>query len=293
MCNKNQQVEVLYPATFKEKNIPKNIYSARRLPDRIHCRILKCKRCGLVFSSPILPSKEIDQFYKESICTYDEQTPFLTKTYLKIINNVINNLPKNPKILEIGCGNGFLIKELVVRGVTNQIFGVEPSVKMVKKADRSVRKRIKADIFKQNQFTKNSFNLICCFHTLDHMVDPNEFVSESFSLLKGHGYIIVVVHDTDGLSVRLFGERSPIFDVEHIYLFNKNTLQELFERHGFKVVNVFNVFNTYPLSYWWNMSGFSTSIKRVGNYLINNIFRIDKINLTMPAGNIGITAKKI
>jgi len=30
-----------------------------------------------------------------------------------------------------------------------------------------------------------------------------------------------IVHDTKGLSVKIFGEKSPIFDIEHIFLFNK------------------------------------------------------------------------
>ena len=291
LCGKKQQVETLYLSTLEKKDISLNIYSARRIPDKVHYRILKCTNCGLIFSSPILPIKQTNKFYRESLCNYAEQIPFLIKTYMKILDKIKNNLPQNPKVLEVGCGNGFFLKELSVKGITNQIFGVEPSSRMVSQANKVLKKRIKKDVFRSNQFPKSNFDLICSFHTLDHMIDPSEFVSESFSLLKIGGFALVVVHDTDGLSVRLFGERSPIFDIEHIYLFNKKTLRELFIKHGFKVIDVFDIFNTYPVSYWWNMSGLPKSVKRTGNYIIGKL-RIGKLNLTLPAGNIGIIAKK-
>ena len=292
LCGKKQQVKTLYPATFKERNISKNVFSARRLPDRIHYRILKCVRCGLVFSSPILPLKKQASFYKESLCNYKDQIPYLIKTYLNIIKKIKNDLPENPKVLEIGCGNGFFLKALIDFGLTRNVFGVEPSSKMVSSIDIHLRKQIKIDIFKPNLFPKETFDVILCFHTLDHMVDPNEFVNGAHSLLKKNGYVVVVVHDTQGLSVKIFGEDSPIFDIEHIYLFNKKTLSEIFLRSNFKVIKVFNLVNKYSLNYWIGMSGFPLIVKKFANSIVNWL-KIGKISFSIPAGNIGIIAKKI
>lgn len=291
ICRKKQQVKTLYPATFKENNVSKNTYSARRLPDKVHYKINKCLSCGLVFSSPIFSTKKLSEFYRESACNYKDQIPYLVKTYFKIIEQIKKDLPKNPKILEVGCGNGFFIKALVDLGLTKNVFGVEPSSKMVLEADSSVRNKIKVDIFKSNLFPKNSFDLILCFHTLDHMFDPKEFVTGAFSMLKKNGYVVVVVHDTEGLSVKIFGERSAIFDIEHIYLFNKKTLNLLFSRNKFNVVKVFNLVNNYPLKYWIAMSGFPLFFKKFAGFFVN-LSGIGKISLSIPAGNIGIIAKK-
>lgn len=291
LCGKNQQIKVLYPATFTKKNISKSIYSARRLPDKIHYRINKCTRCGLVFSSPILPLEKLARFYRESLCNYKDQIPYLIKTYFKKILEIKDDLPKNPKVLEVGCGNGFFIKALMESGLTKNVFGVEPSIEMVLQADSDLRKRIKINVFKSNLFPKNSFDLILCFHTLDHMVNPNEFVKGANSLLKKNGYVVVVVHDTEGLSVKIFGENSAIFDIEHIYLFNKKTLREIFFRSNFKVVKVFNLVNNYPLRYWIVMSGFPVAIKKFVNF-VADILGIGEISFSITAGNIGIIAKK-
>ncbi len=291
ICGEKQQIKTLYPSTFDLKNISKNTYSARRLPDRFHYKIVKCLRCSLIFSSPIISSKKISKFYKDSLCNYENQIPYLIKTYLNIIKNIGNKVPKNPKVLEVGCGNGFFLKALKESKFTKNVFGVEPSSKMVLEADPSLRNKIKINIFKRNLFPKNSFDLILCFHTLDHMIDPNEFIRGAQSLLKKDGYVVVVVHDTDGLSVKLFGENSPIFDIEHIYLFNKKTLSEIFVRNKFKVVKVFNLTNRYPVNYWIGMSGFPSVVKKSINFAVN-LLGIGEKDFSISAGNIVIIAKK-
>lgn len=291
MCGKNQQTRTLYSATFKENNLSKNTYSARRNPDKLHYKINKCLNCGLVFSSPILPLERLSKFYGESLCNYENQIPYLIKTYFKLIKDIKKFLPKNPKVLEVGCGNGFFIKALVDLGFTKNVFGIEPSSKMVLEADASIRSHIKIDIFKSDLFPKNSFDLILCFHTLDHMFDPNEFVQGAYSMLKKNGYVIVVVHDTEGLSVKLFGERSAIFDVEHIYLFNKRTLSKIFLMNNFKVIKVFDLVNNYPLNYWIQMSGFPNIVKKYAKFVFD-ILGIGKKGISIPAGNIALIAKK-
>lgn len=209
---------------------------------------------------------------------------------MNTFSRVRNNLPKNPKVLEVGCGNGFFLEELVEKGISN-VFGVEPSPKMANQSNIKIRKNIKVDIFKKGQFKKKSFDLICCFHTLDHMIKPNEFILESHSLLKKGGYITVIVHDTGGLSVKLFGEKSPIFDIEHVYLFNKKTLRTIFEKNGFEVIDVFDVVNTYPISYWLRMSGLPIILKRAFGKIITYVKPLN-FDVSLAGGNIAILAKK-
>lgn len=291
LCGKKQQTEILYKPTLKEEKISSYAYSARRFPDKLHYRILRCKRCGLIFSSPIFNPLQITKLYRESYCKYDEQIPFVTKTYLGLFERVRQDLPKKPKVLEVGCGNGFFLKKLKERGI-DDLYGIEPSPKMASKIDEPInRANIKIDIFRKNQFSKNLFDLILCFHTLDHMVDPNEFIDESYRLLKNKGMVIVVVHDTKGLSVKLFGEGSPIFDIEHIYLFNKKTLREIFIRSGFEIIDTFDIVNTYPLSYWFRMSGLPSFLKNIGQRILLAA-KLSKINLSLAGGNIGIIARK-
>lgn len=290
VCETNRFTKELYKQTFHEKDLSGSTYSARRLPDQVHYRLVRCLKCGLIFSSPILPVKIISQLYRKSICNYNEQVPYLIQTYMQVFNKVKEQLPKNPKILEIGCGDGFFLEELWKNGNKN-VFGVEPSPKMVNNAKSYIRKNITIDVFRSKQFPAKKFDVICCFHTLDHVPDPNAVVREMYRILSPKGFIIIVVHDTEGLSVKIFGEKSPIFDIEHIYLFHKSSIKGLFEKHGFSSEVVANLVNTYPLEYWFRMSGLPKTLKVIGNHILK-FLRLSKVNLSLAGGNIYYIAKK-
>src|SRR4030042_6820076 len=112
LCRNNQNTRELYQATFREADLNRKTYSARRLPDKVHYRIVKCHRCGSVFSDPILPPEKIAGLYSTSECNYSEQLTYITNTYTDLFEKVRQLLPLNPKVLEVGCGNGFFLQAL-------------------------------------------------------------------------------------------------------------------------------------------------------------------------------------
>lgn len=290
ICGNNQHAKELYPSTLPTKKLSPSVYSARRSPDRLHYRMLRCEKCTLIFSSPIYPIEQITRLYKQSDCTYRDEIAYLQKTYFKLFEKIKSDVKKDDRILEIGCGNGFFLNFLAHKGYTN-LFGIEPSKKMVNQAVKEIKKHIIIDIFRKNLFPKNYFKVIFIFHTLDHVVNLTEVITAMMNNLQKDGYIVVVVHDTEGLSVKLFGERSPIFDVEHIYLFNKNNLGKLFRKHRFLIKKIITLSNTYPLQYWIRMLPVHLSIKEKVIRLLSK-FGLAAFPLAMKAGNIALIAKK-
>ncbi|HEX7042125.1 MAG TPA: class I SAM-dependent methyltransferase [Patescibacteria group bacterium] len=290
ICKQKEKVKLLYKATFDRGKINDNTFSARRTPDRMHYQFLKCLRCGLIFSSPIFDNNKITDFYSKSTFDYDSEAKFLKKTYGSYLKEVVKGLKGKLSLLDIGCGNGFFLEEAMNFGVKD-VYGVEPGRKTVEKASKIIQKRIKVAMYDEKLFPKGKFSIITCFHTLDHIVNPNKFLKGVISNLKKNGKILFIVHDTKGMSVKLFGEKSPIFDIEHIYLFDKKSLAQIFKRAGFKNIQVFSIKNTYPLSYWFRMVPLPWSLKSVVEKLIFNTFLGD-IPFTIPAGNIGIIAQK-
>jgi len=291
ICGNKEKLKLRYKAQLNKRKISSQTFSARRTPDRTHYRFMECLNCGLIFSNPIFSNKEITKLYKDSIFDYGIESEFLRKTYANHLHKAINNRNiKKISLLDIGCGNGFFLDEVKEMGV-NSIAGVEPGRDTVDRASNKVKKYIKIDVFKKNLFENNSFDIICCFHTLDHIVDVNNFINSVYKLLKPGGRVYFVVHDTDGLSVKLFGEKSPIFDIEHIYLFNKKTLIKLFTKHKFYNEDTFSIKNKYPISYWIRMSPMPKMLKSLilGTF---SFFKLSNIPLSLSAGNIGIVAEK-
>ena len=292
ICKDQQKLQVLYQDNFNPDKITPQTFSARRTPDRMHYRIVKCRRCGLLFSNPILEGEQINKLYKKSDFTFPLEAEYLKKTYWNYLEDILAEDNKEKiSLLEIGCSNGFFLEEIYKRGIKN-IYGIEPGEAAVAKAPGWLRKKIKVDILRPGIFKRESFDIICCFHTLDHVWKPDKFVLETYKLLKEGGKALFIVHNTDGLSVKIFGDKSPIFDIEHIYLFNPVTLSKLFEMNGFRVKKIINVKNRYPLSYWIRLMPLPKALK---NPLISflTISKIGFMPVTISAGNIGIIVEKL
>lgn len=291
LCGKDQKIRVLYNSTLITKNINHRAFSARRIPDRLHYRLVKCLNCGLIFSNPIFNQKKINSLYFQSDFNYNQEAGYLKKTYFSYFNeNILNSISKNIKVLEIGCGNGFFLEELKDNGIKN-VYGVEPGSASVKKARKDIKNNIKTSVLKKGLFSKNSFDVICCFHTLDHVVDPNILLQNAHELLKKNGKIFFIAHDTNGLSVRIFGEKSPIYDIEHIYLFNKKNLKKIFYKNGFHDLKVFNIKNKYPVNYWLKLLPIPIFLKNIIITLLS-FLSLSNFPISLNAGNIGIISSK-
>lgn len=291
ICGKKQKLTELYPETINFKKVDEVTFSARRTPDKMHYRLVKCSNCELIFSNPVLEPQKINKFYENSLFIYGDESKYLKKTYASYLEKALIGKSKtNLKLLDIGCGNGFFLDEVKKNGIKS-LFGVEPSKPAVTNALPSVKKNIKLSVLKQNLFKAGFFDVICCFHTLDHVMDPNAFLKICYKLLKKGGIILFVVHNTDGLSVKLFGERSAIFDIEHIYLFNPKSLNDLFTKNGFTTTEIFDVKNKYPLSYWFRMVPFPKIFKSLVLWTLEKT-NFGKIPISIKPGNIGIIARK-
>lgn len=290
LCGSKKNFKILYQANFSLKKIDQNVFSARRLPDQLHYRVVKCQKCGLIRSHPILSSKKIAWLYRQGRIIYQAEVPYLKKTYGDYLLKVMPLVSQKNRLLEIGCGHGFFLQEAKALGFKN-VYGVEPSQEALKKAPKKLQKYIRVDFFHQKLFPRNFFDLVCCFHVLDHVPEPNIFIKDVFQVLKPEGYIFFIVHNVDSLVARLWGEKCPIFDIEHIYLFNKITLGQIFKKHQFQAIEVFAIHNHYPLRYWLKMSPLPKELKWTFLGLLKKL-RLSEIPFTLPAGNIGLVAKK-
>jgi len=290
ICEEKESIHELYKARVNMKKISGKTFSARRTPDSMHYRFVKCNRCGLIFSNPILPLDKISNFYEKSTFDYSTESNFLKKTYGFYLQKILPRKRSNLRLLDIGCGNGFFLEEAKALGI-GSVYGIEPGKASAQEAPRWLQKNIKIEILEKGIFPDNSFDIICCFHTLDHIVDPSEFLTAIFRMLKKDGKVLFIVHDTDGMSVKLFGEKSPIFDIEHVYLFNKKTLPMLFAKNKFTVQKTFPVKNTYPLSYWMRMMPLPFGLKKSLIQILKKT-KFFNVPISLRAGNIGIIARK-
>jgi len=276
---------LLYKKNFRDEELTPEIFSARRTSEHFHYDMVKCLKTGLIFSRHILDDNSLNELYKDCTVTFNEQIEYIKKDYWEPISRY--NWHKG-RSLDIGCSNGFFLEKLKDNGY-EEVFGVEPGEEPKKIARADIKDNIHTGFYAEGLYPKNHFDLITCFQTLDHLSDPFGMLMNMYANTKPGGHIYMIMHNTKAFQAKVFGEKSPIIDVEHIYLFNKENLPELCEKAGFKIVSVFDVMNGYPLSYWLRMSPlpskklFTAFFKIFGLY--NKVVKIS-------AGNMGIILEK-
>lgn len=286
ICNSSKNYQVLYSKNFKESDLNIDVFSARRLPDKIHYQLVKCKKCGLVRSSPIADNELLNKLYEKSILTYDDEIKSLISTYMNSVRPILNKLPKNAKILEIGCGNGFVLREIYKMGYKN-VFGVEPSIDAVNKSDKRIKNNLKISIFKPGLFKSKSFDFIFFFQTFDHIPNPNQFLSECFKILKPKGFILSFNHNVNSFSSKLLGEKSPIVDIEHTFLYNPKTMELIFNKNGYQILRIYSPKNTLSIKHlFWLIpipKFLKIKILNLKSKFLNHIINIKLGNICLEA----------
>jgi SAM-dependent methyltransferase len=193
-------------------------------------------------------------------------------------------LPQKKAALEIGTGTGIFLEHLVDSGF-EQVVGVEPSIAAIEAAPKSRQAWIKHGIFREEDFAPESFDLICCFMTLEHVQDPMALTQSAYRLLRKGGAFVSVTHDYQSLVNRLLGKRSPIIDIEHMQLFSKQSARTMFEDSMFGDVQINSFTNRYSFQYWLRLSPIPKAIKSFLSPIFSNpLFK--SFRLGVNVGNI-------
>ena len=290
ICKTFGQATELYSATIEVDAINSRVFAARRLSDRVHFRMVRCNRCGLVRSDPVIDTAQLNAFYTDSTFDYGSESHSLRRTYGKYLARARRLTNHCESLLEIGCGNGFLLEEALEQGIPD-IHGVEPCVAAIEAARPGVREKIVCDVLRPNLFSPETFDLICFFQIFDHVPDPMSFLADCWTLLKPGGVLLALNHNVESWSAYLLKERSPIIDVGHMYLYSPATMMQILTNAGFKVVEAGTVWNRYSLHYLTRLLPMPTLLKR-GILAALKASRLGYVPMSVPLGNLYQIARK-
>jgi len=217
-------------------------------PGSDKCHIKICKRCGLVFISPVLESDGYNRFYKDlyhlkvkNKGVYRHQKTF--DFYSTIGKFIFNNIYKSEdgdrqvKALDIGCGYGHLTN--IINGQFNvDITGIELSNEAADYCRSAYGINVlQVDINNYPVESLYGYDLAIVSAVLEHTLNPKEFLLSVSKLLRHDGYLFVRVPGLDYLNTKFFSIRfEKIFKPVHTYYFTQNTLAALLSKCGFIVI---------------------------------------------------------
>jgi methionine biosynthesis protein MetW len=176
---------------------------------------------------------------------WEKQCPagFSKKTVLDLIND--------DSILDIGCGDGLLLKEISRKNPAAKLTGLDISPRAIEIArSRGLECRL-FDITQRLPFDDNSFDAVLLLDILEHLFEPEEVLKEACRVTRKHIYISVP--NFISLPARLqmlFGHvpenNSP--RKGHVYWMTYGVLKQLINRADLKIEKIkMNTFWTNPL----------------------------------------------
>lgn len=289
VCGHDKSIEFL-KGSIDQERLTGFSYASRKEPEFMNFPYVRCLECDLVYASTLPTLEMLDSAYSEADYDSSEEADLAAKTYAKIMGQWIKKLPRKTCAVDIGTGNGTLLPLLAQQGFQT-VIGIEPSTTAINAAPADVKPMIRTGLFTKEIIADVQPDFICTSMTMEHVNDPLALCKIAQETLSTGGMLAVVVHNRCGVLNRILGRKSPIIDIEHLQLFNFQSLDRLFKEAGLKTLSIAAFSNTYPLRYWVRLLPLPNSFKRVIISVLQTL-RLAQIKITLPVGNmLGIAQK--
>lgn len=109
----------------------------------------------------------------------------------------------NPSILDIGCGVGHTLAEIVARNPNVQLTALDIDDQCLAITGEKVPlvAKIKVDKIEDAYLLPDKFDVLIMSHSLEHMIDPVQTVKALMNLVKNDGIVVLAVPNPVRLTV--------------------------------------------------------------------------------------------
>lgn len=224
--------------------------------DNVHYKLVKNKTFEYYEVVPKPSNEELTDYYSNKYYQQDKDNFTYSHSYSQdelnyienkleqkryILKNIFNDdSPK--KIIDIGCGEGFILNHF--EKLNWDVLGMDHSDFSISKFHPHLLDRFKkGDVFdhiKQLVDNKEQFDVIFLDNILEHVVDPNELISSCYQMLKKGGVLVVdVPNDFSNLQTELYDKKHVskeywVVVPDHLIYFTPKSLTNLCESFGFE-----------------------------------------------------------
>jgi 2-polyprenyl-3-methyl-5-hydroxy-6-metoxy-1,4-benzoquinol methylase len=178
---------------------------------------------------------------------FENGQPSHTQAYLWRPICALLDIKQPYGILDLGCGNGALVNELIKLGF--DAYGTDASPQGIEQANKINAGRFYLQDLSSDdlpvQLKDKKIKTIISTEVIEHLYSPRAFVSFAKKiLLENEGGEFIVSTPYHGylknLIIAVAGKwdshANPLWDGGHIKLWSKKTLTTLLEEQGFKVI---------------------------------------------------------
>lgn len=245
--------------------------------------IVKCIKCGLVYSNPRFNESALNRYYSETYFkegNYEEDEQRL-ESYQFEIKEIISIVGSSGKFLDVGAAYGRFLNELPN---TFEKHGLEFSKDAVEFGKKKYNLSLEQGSLPKSKYTPGSFDIVHFRGVFEHLREPTKNVQKSREILKENGWLIIsTLPNIDGPVGKVYKEKFRlVFPQEHIYYFSTKTITQLLEKNGFEIKKI-----TYP----YIETPYANPVKDTVGFIVNRI--IGKESPPFWKNILTVYAKKI
>lgn len=201
-------------------------------------RWVQCDECALAYMDPLPSDKELKAFYdrypanKKNVKNSARKVNrFKRKLWL------VQHFVKSPHgdSLDIGCNTGFAVE--AARQLGFRANGIDLSSEAIELA-RELYPDCMFDNATVEEYARRGreFDLVSCSEVIEHLNALDGFLAGLSALVKPGGALYLTTPDAGHFRVpKDFLSWPDVSPPEHVMLFRKTHIQELFDRMGFDI----------------------------------------------------------
>jgi 2-polyprenyl-3-methyl-5-hydroxy-6-metoxy-1,4-benzoquinol methylase len=158
----------------------------------------------------------------------------MAQVFTKSGNLIEEIMPMPGRLLDVGCGYGFFLGEMVQRGW--QAEGIEISATGLNYARNTLGLNVSDTPLPRPDWQDNCYDVITLFYVIEHLQDPKSVLREARRLLRRDGLLLLRWPHTAPIAalMRPWADRLKLYQApSHLFDFSPLTLYKILDQSGF------------------------------------------------------------
>ncbi|WP_337866788.1 class I SAM-dependent methyltransferase [Ignavibacterium sp.] len=146
----------------------------------------------------------------------------------------------NQKLLDVGCGKGFFVKEALSNKFIAEGIDISSSgINYAKEVLKIIAQNISIEEFSKVESNKNKFDVVTLWATIEHIPDGLGLLKSIKKCLKPGGLLFLDTGLGNVKEEKYLSGHSQWFDaLQHLFVYSENGLKLLLENAGFEILLV-------------------------------------------------------
>jgi 2-polyprenyl-3-methyl-5-hydroxy-6-metoxy-1,4-benzoquinol methylase len=199
---------------------------------------VRCLNCGLICLQPQPSSSFLQDHYQDYLPVHPQEIKkwrrLMAQVFTKSGNLIEEIMPVPGRLLDVGCGYGFFLEEMVQRGW--QAEGIEISATGLNYARNTLGLNVSDKPLPRPDWQDNCYDVITLFYVIEHLQDPMSVLREARRLLRRDGLLLLKWPHTAPIAalMRPWADRLKLYQApSHLFDFSPTTLYKILDQSGF------------------------------------------------------------